>query len=58
MSQKVEHERKLKMARKMLTQSEIKAHVSPFDGKAWNDRKKNKANKAHNREVQAGYNKK
>ena len=49
---------KLTMARKMLTKDEIKRRVSPFNSKAWNERRKLRANKVHNLEVSAKWNNK
>jgi len=49
---------KLTMARKMLTKDEIKRKVSPFNSKAWNERRKLRANKVHNLEVKASWGKK
>lgn len=49
---------KLTMARKMLTKDEVKLKVSPFNSKAWNDRRKLLANKIRNIEVQASWGKK
>jgi len=46
------------MARKMLTKDEVKLKVSPFNSKAWNDRRKLLANKIRNIEVQASWGKK
>lgn len=40
---KDKHPAKLKLARKMMTQAEIKAGISPFNSKAWNDRKEARA---------------
>jgi hypothetical protein len=36
---KDKHPAKLKLARSLMTQDEIKAKVSPFNSKAWNERK-------------------
>jgi hypothetical protein len=46
-----EHRKKLRLARGMMTKIERKIHKSPFDTKAWNERKENKANKIRNLQV-------
>ena len=40
-----EHDKKLKLARKMMTPNEIKSHVSPFESKWWTDRAEHKERK-------------
>lgn len=44
----MDHKQKLKMARKMMSQEEIKRHVSPFQSKAWDQRASAKRNKQLN----------
>ena len=46
------------MARCMMSKAEIKAHISPFDTKAWNERKQNKEVKVKNSLVSASWRKK
>ena len=52
------HREKLRMARKMLTKDEVKEHISPFLGTAWQERKDNKATRVRNLEVSASWRKK
>ena len=54
----MKHRDKLRMARKMLNKVEIKKHVSPFNSKAWNQRRENKAIRVHNLIVSAQWRKK
>ena len=47
----MKHKQKVKMARKMMSQEELKNHVSIFDSKVWNARaeiKKSKSQKKNN----------
>ena len=49
------HREKLRIARRMMTKYEIEAHISPFQSKACEKRKKNKETRARNKEVARSY---
>ncbi len=47
------HKQKKRIARRLMTNDEIKAKVSPFQSQAWEARKESKATKVKNREIVA-----
>jgi len=51
------HKHKLKLARRLLTKAEGKAHIPPFQSHAWEKRKEDREARVRNREIMAQYRK-